>query len=360
MTNYFENDWYIYIILFILDIFGVMPKRITAGGNTKRPRRTKKTINNKSQRLDKENDENNQLSFSLRNLKTKQNDDESNNFNSETQQLIEKSDHSQMRRSRKLEKDLDYITDIRKKKIIQEEIADIYKDDNTGLYVSKYQMKRRWSLYTNWQNSVEDGKVWIEKIPSVPNFNFNFWRNGGRVPVIKWTKRSSNPGISIDTEKTLNEDEYKNLLKEQEIIVKKFIKKYNTKWKGQYKPITKNDPINLSAALNFLGDDLDEEFLNSKRILLFLEENIDKPKSEYSDNDLHDKLLNECFNKESKNKQNDAPVIMSKATQNGKESKLKWVSSSWEVVSGKSESEEMIEYPEIRKSKNDLKRIELL
>ena len=112
-------------------------------------------------------------------------------------------------------------------------------------------------------------------------------------------------------------------MKEQEIIVKKFIKKYNTKWKGQYKPITKNDPINLSAALNFLGDDLDEEFLNSKRILLFLEENIDKPKSEYSDNDLHDKLLNECFNKESKNKQNDAPVIMSKATQNGKESKLK-------------------------------------
>ena len=211
-------------------------------------------------------------------------------------------------------------------------------------------MKKRWNLYEKWQNTVEDGEVWKGDKPNPPDFNFTYCRASGVAPVIKIMNKCANQESSVNTMEVLTESEYKNTLKDQNIIVNKYIRKFNLKWKGKYEPIKAGNRIDLRSAINFLGDDLEERYYRSKDILFWLEDKIGQPESEYSDENLQCKLLNEGLNNNNNNDMSEnKPTIVSETKEDEDEDENKNLFSNKptlrEACWNDLENEETIEYP---------------
>ena len=165
----------------------------------------------------------------------------------------------------------------------------IFKDNNSGLFASRSQVVSRSNYYERfWQKVIQNIDPGVNRVPDKPDYRWLAYSQLGENPQILFEDRDPYKVFKNNIVRAISDDSCKMLIKEQNEIVKLWIKQFNKTLPRTSSTIKFGDiKIDLIKVFDELKD-LDQKYSRAKDTLLYLENFIKDNRDEDSIIELSD------------------------------------------------------------------------
>ena len=165
----------------------------------------------------------------------------------------------------------------------------IFKDNNSGLFASRSQVVSRSNYYERfWQKVIQNIDPGVNRVPDKPDYRWLAYSQLGENPQILFEGRDPYKVFKNNPVRAISDDSCKMLIKEQNEIVKLWIKQFNKTLPRTSSTIKFGDiKIDLIKVFDELKD-LDQKYSRAKDTLLYLENFIKDNRDEDSIIELSD------------------------------------------------------------------------